>query len=124
MIQQESTKPKKSVGVLTGDHHYTTFLKIRGYNFKIQFHIREHFNSRGRSAQPGKKKKTKKNPKKPNHKSHLLILHKLPYKSSCLSPTPNDMSEQDSSFNGPGVDASDQTSRHLPFISYKTNNKH
>lgn len=62
--------------------------------------------------------------KKPNHKSHLLILHKLPYKSSCLSPTPNDLNEQDSSFNGPAVDASDQTSRHLPFVPYKTNKKH
>lgn len=52
---------KKSVGVLTGDHHYTTFLKIRRYNFKIQFNQREHFN-RDRTAQPGKKKKQNNNP--------------------------------------------------------------
>lgn len=72
--------------------------------------MREHFNSRGRTAHSGKKIKIKikikkegkekknqpqkKPPKKPNHKSHLLILHKLPYKSSCLHPIPNDMSEQ------------------------------
>lgn len=77
---------KKSVGVLTGDHHYTKFLKIRGYNFMIQFKMKEHFNSRDNLCCPAWKKK-------PNHKSHLLSLHKLPYKSSCLNPIPNDMSE-------------------------------
>lgn len=63
----------------------------------MQFNMREHFN-RDRTVQPGGKKT-----QKPNHKSHLLILHKLPYKSSCLSPTPNNMSEQDSSFNRPDL---------------------
>lgn len=53
---------KKSGGVLTGDHHYTNFLKIRGYNFMIQFKMKEHFNSRDKPFLPslGKKKTTMK----------------------------------------------------------------
>lgn len=74
---------RKSVGVLTGDRHYTKFLKIRGYNFMIQFKMKEHFNSRENlAAQLGGKKK-------PNRKSHLLSLHTLPYKSSFLNPIPS-----------------------------------
>lgn len=61
MISLGSQLSLKKSGALTGDHHYTTFLKIRRYNFKIQLNLREHFN-RDRTAQPGEKKNKTKNP--------------------------------------------------------------
>lgn len=53
----------------------------------IEFKMKEHFNSRDKPLLPSL------GGKKPRHKSHLLSLHKLPYKSSRLNPIPNDMSE-------------------------------